>query len=302
MNSRQLQYAVALSESRNFSQVAEKLGISQPALSKQILSLESDLGVKLFDRTTTPLSLTPAGQYFIQGAKELLYKEEKLARSMERFKSGEAGQLVIGVTPFRSSYLIPRIVKQFHERFPYIQVKLQEVGIDILRKEAAEGKFDFAVVNLPVDESALDVTPLEPDRLILVVPKEWLHLVPMEKDCKEIDFGACKDLPFVVVQKTQEMRRLFEKLCAMNNFIPNVVAEVVGLTTAWSMACAGVAATILPWQFVEQNPINDRLVVVEIKNASYDRQPVVITRKGEFISPPAQYAIELLVKQSNRET
>ena len=67
MNSRQLQYAIALSEIRNFSQVAEKLNISQPALSKQILSLENELGVKLFDRATTPLLVTPAGQQFIQG-------------------------------------------------------------------------------------------------------------------------------------------------------------------------------------------------------------------------------------------
>ena len=76
MNSRQLHYAIMLSEIRNFSQVAEKLNISQPALSKQILSLENELGIKLFDRTTTPLTVTPAGQHFIQGAADLVYKED----------------------------------------------------------------------------------------------------------------------------------------------------------------------------------------------------------------------------------
>ena len=134
MNSRQLQYAILLSQIRNFSQVAENLNISQPALSKQILSLESELDLKLFDRTTTPLTVTPAGQYFLQEAQELLYKEDQLLRSMDRFKSGEAGQLVIGVTPFRSSYLIADIVKACRTAFPHIQVKLQEAGTDILRK------------------------------------------------------------------------------------------------------------------------------------------------------------------------
>lgn len=298
MNSRQLQYAVLLSEMRSFSQVAERLNISQPALSKQILSLENELGIKLFDRTTTPLTVTPAGQYFIQGAADLVYQEHQLLRSMERFRSGEAGQLVIGVTPFRSSYLMPDVVKKVRSAFPHIQVNLQESNSDLLRKEAAEGKFDFAVVNLPVDASVLDIVPLESDRLVLVVPRELEHLLPIPVGCREIDFAVCRDLPFVVVQKTQEMRHLFEKLCAAGNFHPNVAAEVVSLTTAWSMACAGVAATILPLQFVNHYGMGDHLTVIDIRNTLYTRQPVIITRKGQYVSPPAQYAMDVLLSKS----
>lgn len=298
MNSRQLQYAIALSEIGNFSQVADKLKISQPALSKQILSLENELGVKLFDRSTSPLTITPAGQHFIQEAQELLYKEDQLFRSMERFKSGDAGQLVIGVTPFRSSYLIPEVVKEFHITYPNIQVKLVEAGSDLLRKEAAEGKYDFAVVNLPVDESVLDVVPLEPDRLVLVIPLEWKHKINIPTGCKEVDFGACKDLPFVVVQQNQEMRQLFEKLCAAHNFHPNIAAEVVSLTTAWSMACAGVAATILPLQFINHKQLTNGLTVIEINNAVYSRQPAIITRRGQYVSPHARYAMHLLIDQA----
>lgn len=272
------------------------MNISQPALSKQILSLESELGIKLFDRTTTPLTVTPAGQHFIQGAADLVYQEDQLLRSMERFKSGEAGQLVIGVTPFRSSYLIADMVKEFRTAFPHIQVKLQEAGSDILRKEAAEGKYDFAVVNLPVDESALDIIPLESDRLVLVIPQEWMHLLALPKDCQEIDFGACKELPFVVVQKTQEMRRLFEKLCAAHDFYPNIAAEVVGLTTAWSMACAGVAATILPLQFIKRNAFIHGVSIISIKDAIYTRQPAIVTKRGQYLSDAAKHAIALLTR------
>ena len=294
MNSRQLQYAILLSEAQNFSLVAKNLNISQPALSKHILSLENELGLKLFDRTSSPLTVTPAGKHFIREAKEILYKEDQLIRSMERYKSGDSGQLTIGVTPFRSSYLIPMMVKQFHSSFPNIQVKLHEAGNNLLRKEAAEGKFDFAVVNLPVDESVLDITPLETDRLVLVIPQEWKHLVPVNSQTPEVDFGECRNLPFVVVQSNQEMRMLFEKLCAENNFHPNIVAEVVSLTTAWSMACAGVAATILPLQFVNHNALDNQPMVVDIKNAPHTRQPAIITKKGQYISTPARFAMELL--------
>lgn len=294
MNSRQIQYAILLSQVRNFSQVAEKLNISQPALSKQILSLEQELGVKLFDRNNQPLTLTPAGEHFIREAKALLYKEEQLLRSMERFQSGEVGQLTIGITPFRSSYLISNVVKKVREKFPGTRIKLHEAGSDILRKEAVEGKYDFAIVNLPVDDSILDVKSLEADKLVLAIPNSLIGKITKNCTDTEIDFKDCKDLPFVVVGETQEMRRLFDKLCAAAGFIPNIAAEVVGLTTAWTIARAGVGATILPWQFVVQEHLDERLTIVELKDAIYTRQPVVVTRRDQYMTDAANYAIALL--------
>ena len=84
MNSRQMQYAVLLAETGSFSQLAENLQITQPALSKQILALEKELGVQLFDRSTTPLTVTPAGAHFVAQAKDLLYQEKQLERLVLR--------------------------------------------------------------------------------------------------------------------------------------------------------------------------------------------------------------------------
>ena len=72
MNRKQLQYVIELSEDLNFSVVAERLGITQPALSKQVLALEKELDVKLFDRNNIPMTLTAAGEYFISEAKKLI--------------------------------------------------------------------------------------------------------------------------------------------------------------------------------------------------------------------------------------
>lgn len=294
MNSRQLQYAIALSRTRNFSQVAEQLNITQPALSKQILNLEAELGVKLFDRNTSPLTLTSAGEHFIREARDLLYKEDQLLRSMERFKSGEAGQLTIGITPFRCSYMIADVVQKVRKEYPGIQVKLHEAGSAVLRKEAAEGKYDFAVVNLPVDESIFEITPLEPDRLVLAVPAGLRHLLPEEIPESGLDFSCCRTLPFVVVGQNQEMRRLFDNLCAAADFIPDIAAEVISLTTAWTMARAGVAATLLPSQFLRSGYLDDQLLSYPLKNAVYSRQPVVVTRRGQYVSEAAAFAIESL--------
>lgn len=293
MNSRQLQYAVLLSQTRNFSQVADQLGISQPSLSKQILSLEAELGIKLFDRNHSPMTVTPAGEYFIQEARELLYKEDQLYKGLDRFKSGENGRLVIGVTPFRSLYLMPGIVRSVKARYPGVQVVLHEANSTQLRKEAAEGKYDFAVVNLPVDESVLDAIPIEPDTLVLAVPASMQALLP-ENTGTAIDFASVRDLPFVVLGQSQELRQLFDKLCAAAEFHPNIAAEVVGVTTAWAMAHAGVGAALLPLQFVSSQHFDENLILLTIQNNTYIRQPALVTRRGQYLSDYARYAMELL--------
>ncbi len=300
MNAKQLQYAIELAEVCNFSKVSESLNISQPALSKQIMHLENDLGVKLFDRNYIPLRLTAAGEHFIKEARELLYKEEQLKRSMEYYRLGERGRLTIGISPFRCLYLIPQMVKQLHAQFPNVEIRICDTNSAQIRKDMADGKLDFAIVNLPVDEAVFEYKRLETDVLVLAVPNEMASaLSPVSVDgALEMDFKDCADLPFVVVESSKEMRRLFDQLSASVSTPPRIAMEVVGLTTAWAMARAGIGATLLPLQFLNGESLeNTNLTLIRIRNNSYQRQPVLITRHGQYISEYARYAIQLLTEK-----
>lgn len=302
MNTKQIQYALALSETLNFSQVAEQLGISQPALSKQIQHIEKDLGVKLFDRNRSPLTLTPAGEYFVRSAREMVYQEEQLRKALEQFRSGENGHLVIGVTPFRCLYLIPELLKKFRSRYPNVRISVHEVSSIQLRKDAAEGKYDLAIVNLPVDTALLDVIPLEPDTLVLAVHNSMTEKLPTAKDgeCLSVEFDQLRDLPFVVQSPGQELRNLFDGLCAAAGFHPIIAAEVVGVTSALAMARAGVGAAVLPLQFVHSQHFDNNLSLYIVKNSLYSRQPAVVTRRDQIRTPYADYAIRLLTESNVR--
>lgn len=294
MNTRQMQYAVELAKDRNFSQTAERLGITQPALSKHILTLEKELGVKLFDRSTSPMSLTAAGEHFVREAQELLYREDQLHRSLEAYKSGESGRLNIGISPFRCQYMIPDMVRRVREKYPDVEVVLHEPASDQLRADAAEGKYDFAIVNLPVDEAVLDVIPLEADAMVLVVPAAMAQALPK---AQEIDLSVCAQLPFVTVGQPLEMRRQFDAACTAAQFRPQIAAEVGGLSSAWALCRAGVGATLLPRQFVCHSERNKDVVLYTLKQPMQTRQPVIVTRRGQYLSPYAEYAIRLLTEQ-----
>ena len=300
MNNKQLEYALKLAKNLSFSLTAQEFGISQPALSKQISKLEKELEVDLFDRKTNPISLTAAGEYFFRETNILLFREEQLRRSMQEFKTGSKGKLVIGISPFRSLYLIPNICKEVKKKYPDIKIVLNEDSSDQLRQMAAEGKFDFAIVNLPVDESILDVTLIEQDSLVLAVPESMVSELKSSKSTNlpKIDFRDCSKIPFIVVSKAQEMRQLFEKICSSADIIPNIAMEVVGLTTAWTMVRNGLGATLLPLQFVKSMNPDDNIKLFIPDCEMNVRQPAIITRHGQFIPDYAKYAIELLTSKN----
>ena len=200
--------------------------------------------------------------------------------------------------PFRSLYLMPFLANKINEKFPGIQIFLNEVGSDQLRKEVADGKYDFAIINLPVNESVLETMPLEADTLVLAVPNKMMHLLPLKEydNLAEIDFGDCRDLPFISVSQSQELRTLFENLCAQADITPKIFMEVIGVTTAWAMANAGLGATILPLQFIKGTEFNSNVKLFKIKGNNFLRQPAIVTRKGQYLSDYAKYAIKILTE------
>lgn len=296
MNSRQLQYAITLSEFRNFSQAAEKIGISQPAFSKHIIGLENELGVKLFDRGTNPLSLTPAGEFFIEKARKMVFEEDNLLKTMEKYKSGERGKLIIGAVPFRSSYMMTGLINKVKEKFPFLQINLVEYGLSVLKQGLLDGEYDFAIMNLPVNEPEFETIPLEKDVLVLAVPEKYKELIKINKKGKIKDLSSVGNIPFITVGKEQEMRKLFDALCVEAGIEPDIYATVTGVATAWEFVKKGVAATIIPKQFVETKEDYENILLLEIENTPYIRQPAVVTRKGQYISEYAKFAIKKLIK------
>lgn len=276
--------------------------MSQPALSKHIKGVEDQIGVKLFNRDTTPLTLTPTGEHFVREARELVYQEEQLVNSMEKFRQGVSGTLTIGISPFRSMCLIPQILKDVKGKYPEVKVLLHEASSDILRKDALDGKFDFAILNLPVDETAFDIIPIAPDIMVLAVPNSLVskldYPVNINNDTIE-NFIACKDLPFFTLSKSQELRHLLDELCTLSDFHPIISAETNGgVATARSLMLEGIGATILPLRFIENECKYKDITLFRIKNC-LTRQPVIVTKKGQYIPRYAKHAINLLSNEKS---
>ena len=149
---RHLRYFIAVAEELHFGRAAQRLNISQPPLSQQILQLEHEIGAQLFTRTNRSVQLTPAGQLFLQDARAILLQVEQAAGRAARVHSGQEGELRIGFTssaPFTG--LVSDALYQFRQRWPEVHIQMQENNTRQQLAPLHEGRLDLGVMrNTPL--------------------------------------------------------------------------------------------------------------------------------------------------------
>jgi DNA-binding transcriptional LysR family regulator len=124
MEFRQLCYFVTVAEELHFGRAADRLQLTQPALSKQIAGLEKELGVQLLIRTKRTVQLTSAGRVFLERAKQLLSQKKEAIQLTRRTARGEEGQLAIGFTATATHTVLPRLVRDFRRDYPNVELTM----------------------------------------------------------------------------------------------------------------------------------------------------------------------------------
>lgn len=144
MDTRRMPYILAIVESEgNLTKAAEKMFISQPALSQILKKVEDEHGVKLFDRRKNPMSMTAAGRLYVRTARAVKDLSDSMQSEFDDERNLERGELRIGVTPFRATYLLPRVLASYHRKYPGIDVVLQQARNSDLMRLMGEARTDL---------------------------------------------------------------------------------------------------------------------------------------------------------------
>ncbi|GAA2905079.1 hypothetical protein GCM10010517_71220 [Streptosporangium fragile] len=165
---RKLRYFVAVAERLHFGRAALALHVTQPALSRQVRQLERDLGVVLFSRTSREVTLTPAGEQFLHDARALLAAGQAAQDRARRIGAGEDA-LTVG---FMLGTDITVAVNAFSARHPDVPIELVRIRWWNMARPLLDGTVDVGFVRLPVDADGLDILPLYPERLSVVLPAQ----------------------------------------------------------------------------------------------------------------------------------
>jgi LysR family hydrogen peroxide-inducible transcriptional activator len=169
---RQLEYFVAVAEASSFRRAAERLRVSQPTLTNQILALEQTLGLTLFERSRAGTKPTAATRELLVGARRVLEEAQGFLDQAVAFSRGPAGTYRLGVTPTLGPYLLPHILPHIHRRYTALQLYVREAAPRDLEAGLAAGEHDLILTALPVGEPRLAVVPLIREPLKLVMSAE----------------------------------------------------------------------------------------------------------------------------------
>lgn len=299
MDFRQLQYILKVAEERNFSKAAKKLYISQPSLSQYIANVERQLGVQLFNRSTTPLTLTYAGELYIDTAKSILYLKDQLLSQTDDIANLKRGRIGIGISPFRSTYLLPSILPLFHESYPGIDIILMEGTMAELLDFATNGITDFTITTLPIPEELLAYDPIMTEEILVALPpKHFLskRLPDANRGSASrpsLDLAALRNEPFIFLKPGQQMHQVANELCKKAGFKPKIILEMKSIEAAHALVASGLGVTFLPETLVKIGKMKEFPTYFSIEGLKPTRTIVVAYRKGRYLSKAAQKFIDM---------
>ena len=285
MNDRQLRYLLTVAETRNISAAAKQLYISQPSLSAMILATEKQLGAPLFDRSTTPLSLTEAGECYMEAARQILAIERDLTNRLKELEASENLQINIGCTAASSTLLMSYLLPKFAGEFPTVRVQIMEDQVPSLEKYLRTGEADIICTPGSYEKDAYGRRVLIREEVVLLSPHAFTpkgKMKPSPGLFSAFDYTQLDNAPFALM-KTGHMTREFQNaMLSQIHITPKIILETERWETCVSMVENGMAFSILPYSPLKQELVNDRLKVFSFPSPVY-RDVSLYWRKNSIL-------------------
>jgi DNA-binding transcriptional LysR family regulator len=245
---KQLKYFLAVAEEKSFSRAAERLHISQPPLSQQIMKLEAELGVRLFARTTRTFELTVAGKALMGEAQEMLAKMRMTIDTIRQIDRGEVGRLRVGIVGSAMWGPIPKMLEEFQTKYPNVTWTLHESGPTVQYDALRAKQIDVGFWREPkLDEDELRNDNLRQElcfRENVCVAINEHHPLAARPHIELMDI-ADEPMLTLALDKSAFPRYLLQ-CCVNAGFQPKVFQEASEPQTLLAMVGAGLGVTLIP--------------------------------------------------------
>lgn len=279
-----LQVFLAVADTGSFSRAAERVFLTQPAISKRIAALEADLGTRLFDRIGRGIHLTEAGQALLVRARTVLRDLDDVRRSITNLSGAVAGELSMATSHHIGLHRLPPALKRFHATYPGVRLDLHFMDSERACSAVTHGELELAVVTLPPQVSPpLRVEKIWDDPLDIVVNPQH----PLAAHA-----AAARQLtayPAILPGPGTYTREIILKALG-----PLRHRIQVGMTTNYLEVLKMLAAIGLGWSALPRTMIDEGLKVVQIKNMTIRRELGIVTHAAHTLSNAGQAMIRII--------
>ena len=291
MELNQLRYFLSVARQAGFTQAANELGVSQPALSRSVAKLEMELGQPLFERDSRPLVLTEMGKSFQQRCIQILGLVDQAVAEVEDDET--KGQVRIGAIPTIAPYWLPQMVSRFSKNRPNIQVHIFEEVTTRLLERIRHGEIDVAIMALPIDHHFLEILRLFDEELFLMHGKN--HELAMKKTIRISDIES---YPMLLLDQSHCLSAQVETFCKQRSVQPIALERAAQLTTVQAMVAIGHGISFIPamaqsWggtlrsQYRSIQGLKPKRTVIMVWNP-YRFQSRLVQRLRQFIAEGAE--------------
>lgn len=248
MEFHQLRYVCAVAETGSFSRAAERCKIAQPSLSQQILKLEEDLGVKLFDRLGRSIRVTEAGRAFLPHARSILEQMEAARSSVADKNADVRGSVAVGAIPTIAPYLLPRYTAAFAKKYPDAKLRIVEETTPLLVEGLRDLSIDLALLALPLRHKDLDFFPIRIEPIFAALPRDHPRAA-----ADSLALKSLRGEPFVMLRDGHCFRDLSITTCTHARITPHIAFETDQFSSVLGMVAAGVGISLVPEMAIDRN-------------------------------------------------
>jgi LysR family hydrogen peroxide-inducible transcriptional activator len=277
----ELRYITAVARERHFGRAAEACFVSQPTLSVAVRKLEDELGVRLFERTASEVSVTSAGEKIVEQALRVLEEVEVIRQLAEHGKNQLVGPLRLGAINTVGPYLFPDLIPNLHELAPEMPLFVEEDFTAVLTQKLKQGQLDVIVVSQPYEESGVVTLPLYEEPFVVLLPSSH----PLSKQ-DTIGQQQLRNESMLLLGSGNCFRDQVIRSCP--DCLPGDVSEhrlqhtVEGssLETIRHMVASGMGITVLPCTAAGADRYSQRLLAIRrFAEPAPSRQVVLAWRK-----------------------
>lgn len=231
MNIRQASYILEILKEGSISAAARKLYISQPALSQALRMAEQSLGTAIFERDSSPLRLTYAGERYLDAARHIMQIEDNLQREISDINSETRGRFLFGISRQGSNTLLPAILPKFMEKYPEVQLLLEEHGSQTLEQMTEAGEIDVSLATIEPRIGNLEYQLVEKEELFLLANPgcNLAHRIPAGTQLALTDV---KDEAFISLKQGHSVRNIQDEIFSEKGVAPRILIETDGFETA----------------------------------------------------------------------
>ncbi|MBQ9421532.1 MAG: LysR family transcriptional regulator [Lachnospiraceae bacterium] len=303
MNLKHMRYLLTIAEEKNITAAAKKLYVSQPSLSACIKNIEEDLGTEIFDRSTTPLELTPAGEVYLRWVRNVLNSEYEMKQKLSDVSSVRHSEIRIGASFERIRNAIYPILREFSRQRPHCEINLYENYTSNILEMLKKKELDIAILSAPEDNLNYSSIPIREEVPLLAVPSAWVdEMDDPPENLSTVSLSRFSHLPFVVLSSEQTFGIYFRKCCDLAGFIPDIRAQCRMLHTLHDMVRINVGAGLVTSAFIQVNRDDEHVRYFYLNNLPASRDIYAIYRNGQYLSKDAQLLVKLLKEQAEKIT